>query len=213
MATYSIHDDVADADDDAFAGSHGGPLVVVPRAHLASWWGCFNAAGDHAYGTEPTDYDRACVDGPLPFVIPLRHAGDHERHHWAMVLESPDPTCFWPGPNGTVLIVRWVGADTAAGLLSVALAVEEGEWDRTDVVLDIPEGGLAVFDSAMDGRSPDEMENGIEYCELPPGRYGVDRILEIETEVEGGAEGDEEVMIQLLRLRRVVALHRGKGLP
>lgn len=196
--TYAYRAELGDLDD-RFVSSYGGPLLVVPRAHLEDWWGCCNERGEHVYEKEPTDYDRACAAGDFPFAIPLRGAPAAAR--WALVLEAPDATCFWPGEDGDLLLVRWCGADSAAALVSVALGVDESRWEETDVELEVPPGGLALFDSAMDGRQPERMDNGLVFAEAPPGRYAVDRIESIDAIVTGGPDGDEETMTQLLRLR------------
>jgi hypothetical protein len=201
MAQFKVLPQFEHIDDGRFVGSHGGPILVVPKAHVQMWWGCYDEHGEHVFGRAPTDYDRACEDGDLPFTIPLRDAPEGDPQRWALVLEAPDNSAFHPTEDG-VLVVRWVGADTAAGLLSVALQVPDSEWERDVLELEVAPGGLCMFDSSGDGRRPDAIDNGVAEVDLAPGRYTVDRIVEIETDVEHRDGTVEDLMVQLVRLRR-----------
>jgi hypothetical protein len=201
MAEYKLLDQVRHAQDE-FVGSHGGPILILPEAFLNRWWGVFNDEGKPVYQQESTDYDRACVGGDLPLKISLRDASPGDTHSWALVLECPDPSQFVPIENG-VLVVRWVGAETTSGLLSVALQVPEAMWELDCLRLEVPSGGLAMLDSAGDGRRPGDLDNGLGRIDLTPGTYAIDRLVEVDTTVEHPAGNDEEVMTQLIRFRLV----------
>jgi len=184
-------------DDPLFVGSYGGPLLLLPTKHKHGWWGCSNEAGDHVYDVEPTDYDRACEDGDFPFAVDLERDGHADG--WALVLESPDPARIID-VDGVATVVRWVGAETAVGLLSLAQQVPPDAFETTGLEVEVPDGGVSLFDSSADGRNPEHMDNGIQEFALPAGRYAVERVVSVEGVVEMD-DGDEEVMTQLVRFR------------
>jgi hypothetical protein len=178
------------ADTTTFADSEGGPLIVMSESNAAHWRGVFDAAGTRIFGQSPCDYDRACATSFGLIDVGLGKA---------LTLETPDNGAFIARPEGA-LIVRWIGADDAATLISAALALTEDAF--TDPVGDLDhEGGrLMMFDSALDGaRLPDDRTAAIE---LPPGRYAVRLCVEWQGDVLGSDGAPHEVMVQALDLRR-----------
>ncbi|MBA3397801.1 MAG: hypothetical protein H0T89_34575 [Deltaproteobacteria bacterium] len=173
-----------------FADSEGGPLIVMSEAVAPSWNGVFDAAGAFLYGTTPCDYDRACDGG---FMVIDVAAGK------ALTLETPDNSTFVPRPAGA-LIVRWVGADDSATLISAALAVSEEQF--TETIGDLPHAGgkLLMFDSAARGSALDTAR--VASIDLPAGTYAVQLVVEWRGEVTGADGAPHEVMVQVLDLRR-----------
>ncbi|MFE5207208.1 Imm21 family immunity protein [Streptomyces sp. NPDC056600] len=152
--------------------SMGGPLIVVPVSALAGWHGCTGtgfAAGDT---TAADDYDRACaVDDPAG-VITVDGTGAQ-----ALVLaDEPANSCFLPGRRA---FLRWLAADSEAGLRAAAEAVladpataweECGTWvsDGPAVLMDSAEAGSDLGIEYPGGGLPDQAP-----VPLPAGRWRV----------------------------------------
>ncbi len=173
-----------------FAESEGGPLIIMSEAAAPSWNGVCDEDGTAIYGSAPCDYDRACGD---PFdVIEVGAAK-------ALTLDTPDNGTFVPRPDGA-LIVRWVGADDAATLLSAALAVPDCQFTETTSDLPHDGGKLLMFDSAARGSALDPEHTAS--IELPAGVYAGRLCVEWQGNVEGDDGQPHEVMVQVLELRR-----------
>jgi hypothetical protein len=95
-----------------------------------------------------------------------------------------------------------VGTDSEVGLLTAALNQSADSWQDTGLVLEVADSQLAMFDSAADGRDPEECGAEVARMSVPAGSYAVDFIEEWEVDVEID-EGWEGVMVQLVRFRRI----------
>jgi hypothetical protein len=174
-----------------FADSEGGPLIAMSERALADWHGVYDAAGTVIYGKAPCDYDRACRAEPCE-VIDVGGAR-------AVVLETPDNGTLVAQPDGA-LIVRWVGADDAATLLSAALAAEDADFEKQpgDLVHDGTD--LVLFDSASSGVRLDRKRAAS--IPLPAGTYGMRLLGEWSGPVLGSDGEAHDTMVQVLRLLR-----------
>jgi hypothetical protein len=173
-----------------FADSEGGPLIVMSEGIAPSWNGVCDASGAFVFGNAECDYDRACDGGFM-----LIDVGSGK----ALTLETPDNSTFVPRPGGA-LIVRWVGADDAATLISGALAVTDDKF--TKAVGDLPHTGgkLLMFDSAARGAAL-EMDR-VASVDLAAGVYEVRLTIEWCGPVIGTDGNPHDVMVQVLDLRR-----------
>ncbi len=175
------------ANDLEFAESGGGPLIALPKAAVPWWWGVFDEGGEMTEGGN--QYELACNAGNGE-LVPV---GDHR----AIVLAAPDITAFYPLGDDGGLLLRWVGADTAAGLAAAMVAVPDESWVDTGSVFNAPGGECQIMDSGDDGRNPMEP---VSTFMLPAGRYAILATEERQCEVET-SDGVEEVMANALRLR------------
>ncbi|MER5966927.1 Imm21 family immunity protein [Streptomyces sp. NPDC002057] len=136
----------------------GGPLVVVPVSALASWGGCTESGLTAGDPTAPDDYDRACAVDDLAGVIPIDKNGAQ-----ALVLaDEPATSCYLPQHRA---FLRWLAAETEAGLIAAADAVladpatvweECGIWDSDGpaVLMDSAEAGSDLGIEYPDGGMP-----------------------------------------------------------
>ncbi|MFI7358094.1 Imm21 family immunity protein [Streptomyces avidinii] len=166
----------------AWVDSMGGPLIVVPVSALAAWCGCADSgliAGD---ATADDDYDRACaVVDVLAGVVAVGGAGAQ-----ALVLaDEPATTCYLPEYRA---FVRWLAADSEAGLKAAAEAVladpateweECGTWmsDGPAVLMDSAEAGAELNVEYPGGGLPAQAP-----VPLPAGRW---RVRAVHTEADG----------------------------
>ncbi|KUN25533.1 hypothetical protein AQJ23_16365 [Streptomyces antibioticus] len=132
--------------------SMGGPLIVIPVSALAAWRGCTESGVMTGDATAPDDYDRACAVDDLAGVIAVGEDGAQ-----ALVLaDEPATSCYLPDRRA---FLRWLAADSEAGLKAAAEAVLEDpatEWEECGTwVLD---GPAVLMDSAEAGS-----ELGVEY--------------------------------------------------
>jgi hypothetical protein len=93
-----------------------------------------------------------------------------------------------------------MGADSAAGLLGAALGVRHG-WSLLQETWRIPPGGAVLTSAGADGR---DLGPG-DALDLPlsTGTYAVEVLREWEGDVVR-ARGVEEVLLQAIRLRRLL---------
>jgi len=173
-----------------FAESEGGPLIAMSERLIPEWLGVCDATGAPIFGTTPCDYDRACVAN---FGVIDVGAGR------ALALETPDNGTLVAQPDGA-LIVRWVGADDAATLLTAALAAADEDFeDRPDEL--VHDGGdLVLFDSASFGPELDRSDTPS--VPLAAGTYGVRLLVEWSGTVLGSDGAPHDTMVQVVRLRR-----------
>ncbi len=172
-----------------FVGTAGGPVLVLPLAHMAAWFGVNDADGQYAFEVKPTDYDRACDVHDSIGAVPV---GPSQ----AWVLPSPDPVAFHPLEDGGLLL-RWVGADNSASVLAGALLAPGELWADTGEVL-TSEGGFVIMDAANDGRG----SKAHTPFALPSGRYAVWAMREYDGEVRVG-DRLHGTMVTAIRLRRL----------
>lgn len=127
----------------------GGPLIAVPVSALDGRRGCTQSGMVISDGDLSDDYDRACeVDG-LAGVI----AVGEEDARGLVLADQPATTCYLPEHQA---FVRWLGADSAAGLIAAAEAVLSdpttqwetcGAWET--------DGPAVLMDSVTDGAELD----------------------------------------------------------
>ena len=174
-----------------FADSEGGPLIAMSERALADWLGVYDAMGTAIYGNAPCDYDRACGAAPCELI----DVGGAQ----AIALETPDNGTLIAQPDGA-LIVRWIGADDAATLMSAALAVDDVDFEEQpgDYVHDGTD--LVLFDSASSGTRLDRKRAAS--VELPAGTYAMTLLGEWSGPVLGSDDAPHDTMVQVLRLRR-----------
>ncbi|MFI6402533.1 Imm21 family immunity protein [Streptomyces sp. NPDC050548] len=171
--------------------SMGGPLAVVPASALAAWHGCTESGVMAGDGTAPDDYDRACAVDDLAGVIAVGDSGAQ-----ALVLaDEPATSCYLPEHRA---FLRWLGADSEAGLRAAAEAVladpatpweECGEWvsGGPAVLMDSAEAGGQLGVEYPGGGSPAQAP-----VPLPAGRWRV-------RAVHLGADEENRVgLVQLL---------------
>jgi hypothetical protein len=152
--------------------SMGGPLIVVPVSALAAWRGSTETGVMAGDATAPDDYDRACaVDDPAGVIA----VGDGGAQ--ALVLaDEPATSCYLPEHRA---FLRWLGADSEAGLKAAAEVVladpatdweECGTWvsDGPAVLMDSAEAGSALCIEYPRGGMPDQAP-----VPLPAGRWTV----------------------------------------
>lgn len=123
----------------------GGPLIVIPVSALAAWRGSTESGVMAGDATTPDDYDRACSVDDLAGVITVGENGAQ-----ALVLaDEPATSCYLPEHRA---FLRWLAADSEAGLKSAARAVladpatpwkECGTW--------LSDGPATLMDSAEAG--------------------------------------------------------------
>ncbi|MEU8506699.1 Imm21 family immunity protein [Streptomyces brevispora] len=152
--------------------SMGGPLIVVPVSALTAWRGSAETgvlAGD---ALAPDDYDRACAVDDLAGVIAVGDSGAQ-----ALVLaDEPATSCFLPEHRA---FLRWLAADSEAGLKAAARAVlvdaateweECGTWasDGPATLMDSAEAGAELDIGYPGGGTPAQAS-----VPLPAGRWRV----------------------------------------
>ncbi|MFI7006384.1 Imm21 family immunity protein [Streptomyces sp. NPDC050145] len=156
----------------AWVESMGGPLIVIPVSALASWRGCTESGVTAGGATAPDDYDRACALDEPAGVIAIGENGAQ-----ALVFgDEPASSRYLPEHRA---FLRWLAADSKAGLMAAAEAVlsDPGtEWE--DCGTWTSDGPAVLRDSAEAGS-----ELGIEYpnggmpaqapVPLPGGRWKV----------------------------------------
>ncbi|MBA3461239.1 MAG: hypothetical protein H0T46_14845 [Deltaproteobacteria bacterium] len=162
-----------------FAASEGGPLIAMSESALADW-----------QGTDTDDYDRAC-DASFGLI----DVGASR----ALALDNPDSGAFVARPYGA-LIVRWVGGDDAAMLLTAAFAIPDESYEDVEGLLPHDGGRLVMFDAAE--RGPEHLAAASVTIELPAGRYGV-RVCPLWEGPVAGVDGNShDVIVQTIQLRK-----------
>lgn len=176
-----------------FAESAGGPVIVIGCSAAKGWWGVFDADGNAVdegadIGGRLRDYDRACESD-----LGVIECGGRS----VIVMPEPEPTAFYPTDDGG-LLVRWVGADSAAGLVAAALSIADDEWQDVGAVFVSDGEGCMIMDAAADGRADD---NDVAVFQLPAGSYAVKASAELDVEVDIGGV-TESVMAAVIKLER-----------
>lgn len=170
----------------------GGPTIILPNAVRDRWKGV--AGGDE--GGEGTHYDLACRSEET-----LEFEGLH-----AFCLQEVGATGVLPVKEG-VLLPRWVGADSKAGVLAAALQVEyQPVLKNGQPLLFESQGGRFTLMHSVDGGAPETWDWESTEFEIPAGKYAVEQM-----DVDGGIEWrglvmfpdgkTEDSMIQAYRLR------------
>lgn len=172
----------------------GGPLIVVPVSALAAWHGCTESGVMAGDASAPDDYDRACAVDDLAGVIAVGESGAQ-----ALVLaDEPATSCYLPEHRA---FLRWLGADSEAGLRAAAGAVisdpvteweECGTWssDGPAVLMDSAEAGSLDMDYPGGGMSTQASVS------LPAGHW---RVRATHTKAD---EGNSVGLVQILPLER-----------
>ncbi|MFB7468790.1 Imm21 family immunity protein [Streptomyces sp. NPDC056224] len=170
--------------------SFGGPLIVVPVSALDAWHGCTDSGMTAGDETAEDDYDRACAVVDLAAAIAVGEGGAQ-----ALVLgDEPSTSCFLPEHRA---FLRWLAADSAAGLKAAAEAVlsdpatrweECGAWvtDGPAVLMDSAEAGAGLDVEYPGGGLPAQAP-----VPLPAGHW---RVRAVHTKV------DEDNWVGLVQL-------------
>lgn len=170
--------------------SFGGPLIAVPVSALDAWHGCTDSGVTAGDATAADDYDRACAVDDLAAAIAVGENGA-----LALVLgDEPATSCFLTEHR---TFLRWLAADSAAGLMSAAEAVlsdpatrweECGSWvtDGPAVLMDSAEAGAGLDVEYPGGGLPAQAP-----VPLPAGRW---RIRAVHT------KADEDNWVGLVQL-------------
>jgi len=169
-----------------FLGTDGGPLLVLPKPLLKSWLGTYDASGAHVYDRAPCDYDRACDAKGVVISVGKGQALTLDREGCAYV----------PRPDGTALIVFWIGGDEASHVLEAVLSSPAKAWSATKETFTMTGTALAFIDANRDGRKEPPTFVG----KLAPGRYTIERMKEFNGRVRAGTKL-HDVMATALRLR------------
>ena len=170
----------------------GGPTVILPNAVLDRWQGVMG--GDA--GAEGTHYDLACRSEET-----FQFAGLD-----AFCLQEVGATAGLPIKEG-ILLPRWVGADSKAGVLAAALQVKYQPVLRNgQPLLFESQGGRFTLKHAVDSGARETWDWESTEFEIPAGKYAVEQM-----DVDGGIEWTglvvfpdgttEDSMVQAYRLR------------
>lgn len=171
----------------------GGPVIILSGSVIEQWRGIEEPDDDD----EGSHYDLAC-DSEETFTF-----ADID----GFCLQEVGATAIVPLADG-VLLPRWIGADSAAAVLGVALASDYRQLVRKEEpVWFQSQGGKYAMMHATDNGEP--IAEGDTYTfTLPAGRYAVE-VMNVDDSVEWNGtvrhlDGTEEgAMVQAYRLRRV----------
>lgn len=134
----------------------GGPLILMERRDLSFWRGDddYEDVSDYEMAGEITDYV-----GTVKFA-----------NRVALVFPMPNETSVVVLDKQTLLLIRWIFADTEDQVKNELLAMDlEQPWVETGVAYQIEGGNLVLFDSVFRGADVREfIETNVE-----PGTYTV----------------------------------------
>lgn len=169
----------------------GGPTLILPNVVLAKYWGTLDASGNFPEDfMSSTHYGQACNAG---LIMPF-------EGQQVLVLQEEGSTAWVPEADGGLLL-RWVGADSAAALLA---AVQDQEFEPV-AEWTVPAGGLTFMHAVEDGRAPaDKRQWESVAIDLPAGEYAIEALAD--GEWSGGVafpDGHvEDTMVQCYRVAR-----------
>lgn len=146
--------------------SDGGPLILMERNLVAHWRGNSDASSNERLSKDAylTDYDRACSVGDYLGLIQVA-SGE------ALVLDDEPMQTAWLGLSKEKgLLVRWQWARDEASIMRTIGGIAEELWETTDLVFEMTNGELLLFDAACSG---DEIDSGVRIA-LSPGEYLLD---------------------------------------
>lgn len=170
----------------------GGPTIILPNAVRDRWKGV--TGGDE--GGEGDHYQLACSSEET-----FEFAGLH-----AFCLQEVGATAVLPVAEG-LLLPRWVGADSEAGVLAVALQVAYKPVLRNgEPLLFESQGGRFTLMHSVDSGAPETWDWESTEFEIPAGTYAVEQMdVDGRLEWQGSVvfpDGEtEDSMIQAYRLR------------
>lgn len=171
-----------DSSELRWMASNGGPLLLVPGEHLASWGGIDPPRDGRRIEAKfrcfpddlATDYDRACdVEGYLGLLdIGAGQGlvlGDEPcRTAWLESMARHD------GDEDSVLggmLVRWVYGNSEAEALATIDHVPQSAWRDDDLVLTVGKEPLYLLDAAY---NPDDLQGDDHMTiRLPAGMYSI----------------------------------------
>lgn len=167
--------------DRVWVSSNGGPLLLVPVAHLAEWRGTDAAPQDP--GDDPSsDYDRACAVATYAGVVPVG------RSEGLVLGDEPNDTTWISLERGGIL-ARWVYAEgSEQGEAALASIPPDLAWDLVGTFR-VTESPVELFDSAESGADP---LGGRLRIPLAAGEYEI---------VRADYKPDADTWFQLVRLR------------
>jgi hypothetical protein len=106
-------------------------------------------------------------------------------------------TAFLPRPDGTALILFWVGADEGAHVLEAVLSAPEKAWKQTKETFTMIGSKLALIDAASDGKRARPSVGT-----LAVGTYRIDRMREYDGRILVASKS-HDLMATAIRLRPV----------
>ena len=166
-----------------WVSSNGGPLLLLPVAHLAEWRGTdvVAARAPRDVDNSSSDYDRACAVADYTGVIPVGRAE-------GLVLgDEPNDTTWIALARGGIL-VRWVYAEGSEQAEAALAAIPDLAWDLVGTFR-VTESPVELFDSAESGADP---LGGRLRIPLAAGAYEIAR---------ADYKPDADTWFQLVRLR------------
>ncbi len=162
--------------------SNGGPLILLPRSHMASWLGTDCNAEDAP--DFKSDYERACEIDELLAILQI---GEVE----GLILgDEPLQTTWIPFADETGgTFVRWDFASDEASALHAACKAPDAQFTPEKFELTVVEHSLCLFDSGCAGCRV--VDDECLHISLTPGRYGIQTVIH---------EPDRETRLWLHRL-------------
>jgi hypothetical protein len=144
-----------------WVNSGGGPLVCSEVSIAARWRGVSGISVSSQYDS---DYARACLVQDYVEYIPCGEGG-------VVILgDEPLQSKFVQMATGEWAIVRWIYAASAAHVTSALTSIHSASTLSPPLQIDLHEGELVMFDSAIDGAGEPDQNPQIE---INVGRYYV----------------------------------------
>jgi len=170
--------------DRVWVSSNGGPLLLLPVAHLSEWQGIRSALATNAGGAgdASSDYERACAVADYTAVIPVG------RGYGLVLGDEPNDTTWVLLERGGIL-ARWVYAEGAEQAeTALASITPDLAWDFAGS-FQVTDSPVELFDSAESGSQALGERLRID---LAAGTYEIAR---------ADYKPDAETWFQLVRLR------------
>lgn len=177
-----------------FTSTMGGPLILIAEVDLPSWFGACDERGTFIDEPGDADYWRACEN---------RHkVVESISGVPALVLDGPDPHAFFSTDAGGMFCV-WVGCDTEAGILTVALSHPDESWEPMNTRWRARHRRHVLVDAVVYGAKPHDLPSQI--VELEPGDYALTKSPYFQGSVRHPDGTIEELWTYALRLEPVGA--------
>jgi len=137
--------------------SKGGPLILLEE-DVVPYWRDYLPVSDSSL----TYYERACEVSDY-----LGSIGVGSRSGLVFGEQPYSTTWLQASEWDYGIIVRWVYAENEAAVIQVLTQLSNRNWQRTDVVLEVTNEKLLLFDAAVPG---DDIETFIP-VQIPKGSY------------------------------------------
>lgn len=161
--------------------STGEPLVLMSKDTVQTWLGVL---GSSAPGEGQSDYETACsVDDYVGLIL---------SNEAPVIVFDQEPlfTTWCSKGLSEGIIVRCVWANNLEYVETAFYRFDFlAAWERSDIVVDFPAGGVVLFDSSASGR---ELNDKIE-IKLESGRYMIETLF---------FDADSATRLLLHRLRK-----------